>query len=70
MNSVWENMHGGCYQHRASYSAARISECVDSYHFFGCSHSRELNEKKFMQIAKIGGKDIACRVIHNLKLGL
>ena len=69
VNSVRTNRHGGYYQPGASYSPARIAECIDSYHFFACEHGRDPTVKEFMQVAKIGGKDIAYKIIHNIKLG-
>jgi len=70
VNSVRINRHGGYYQPGCSYSAARIAECVDSYHSFTYRHSREPTVNEFMEAAKIGGKDIARKIIHNIKYGI
>ena len=70
IDSVQTNRFGGYYQSGTSYSPSRLAECVDSYHVFARSHGREPTVREFMETAKIGGKDLSCKIIHSIKYGI
>ena len=69
-NSPKINQFGGYYENGKAYSACRIAECIDCYHSFAINNGRPPTVKEFMVEARIGGKDLACKIINKIKYNI
>ena len=52
------------------YSQARIAECVDSYDFFVLTQGKEPTVTEFVEISKIGKRELAIKILHYVKYSL
>ena len=67
INNTGINRFGGHCTPGVSYSPARIAECVGKYHEFKDNVGREPSIDEFMEASKIGGRDLAIKILHNCK---
>ena len=61
------NRFGGYFTLGRSCPPAKIAEFVDEHHQFQCFHGREPTLNEFMEVSKIGGRDLALKIIHYCK---
>jgi len=70
IDSTSINRFGGYYTPGVSYSPARIAECVGKCHEIKDNVGREPSIDEFMEASKIGGRDLAIKILHNCKHGI
>ena len=64
------NRFGGCYTKGKSYSPERIAECVNNFSKFRDDMGRDPTLDEFMISSKIGGRDLALKILHHCKYNL
>lgn len=64
------NRFRGYYENRKSYSICYIAECINAHYSFLMSHGRPLTAREFIAEAKIGSKDLVCKIINKIKCNI